>query len=454
MDTEAQIPDNPREIRVVVCLSQMADAVAVHQAYAGGRGNIRFATHANSLYEIEAKVNEQDAHVVIIDSQMIKDDKARTHLATVITNLRNHVLRPIITIGVAYDASWNLTFEKAGALGVVSGPLGSLAMEQVTQCIASGMAQAVLDREAEMWSSRISPETAAMLQGKGVHHQIVAVWSPKGGVGKSFIAYNMAFALGVMAQEPTLLVDADMNAGDLATYAGVSAANQNIFQLAHAWKQNNQRMDKGMVQKQIVRVRGSLDLLAGAHDMMMTGDEALRDESFAQGLFSAVSAMGYAFVIFDLGQNFFEPMHLIPLTRSTRNLVVATTERSTALELVPALAGLRSSAPGEVTTERYRLVLNKWTANPSLDAKQLQKMTGLSEFGRVPHGDYEQITEGLNKGLPAVQSNDVVGNALLSLSAGMHPALTEILERRMGKRPATTGGLFGLFGKPKAVARA
>jgi cellulose biosynthesis protein BcsQ len=441
-----------REIRVVTCLSSMADSAAVYGAYSG-TGRIRFATQANTIYEIEQKVAEQDASVVLIDSLSVKDDRARTHLATIITNLRSHPAHPIVVIGIAYEASWALTFEAAGALGVVNGPLGPLAMEQVTQGIASAMAQALLDRQAGMWASQISPETARMLQGRGVHHQIVAVWSAKGGVGKSFIAFNLAYALGVMADEPTLLIDADMNAGDIGTYAQADVAKGNIYQLAHAWKQNNRRMDKGMLRQQIQRVRGQFDVLCGAHDMRMTGDDGLRDEAFAQGLCSSSAGLGYTFVIWDLGQNYFEPLHYTALTRSTRNLIVATTELSTARELVPALNGLRESAPGEVTPERYRLVLNKWTANPKLDAKQLQKLTGLAEFGRVPHGDYEKVTEGLNAGRPAVLENDAVGNALLSLASGMHPALTDILNRRLGKSAPGKVGLKGLFAR-KAVAGA
>ena len=52
-------------------------------------------------------------------------------------------------------------------------------------------------------------------------HPLVAVFSPKGGVGKTTLAANLACALADRARGPVALVDCDLQFGDLATLLGL-----------------------------------------------------------------------------------------------------------------------------------------------------------------------------------------------------------------------------------------
>ncbi|HAF66175.1 MAG TPA: P-loop NTPase [Bacillota bacterium] len=52
--------------------------------------------------------------------------------------------------------------------------------------------------------------------------QTVVIWSPKGGVGKSFISANLACAAAMATQGQAALIDLDVYSGDIATYLDLS----------------------------------------------------------------------------------------------------------------------------------------------------------------------------------------------------------------------------------------
>jgi MinD-like ATPase involved in chromosome partitioning or flagellar assembly len=52
--------------------------------------------------------------------------------------------------------------------------------------------------------------------------QTVVVWSPKGGVGKTFISANLACAAAMATQGKAVLIDLDVYSGDVATYLDLS----------------------------------------------------------------------------------------------------------------------------------------------------------------------------------------------------------------------------------------
>ena len=57
---------------------------------------------------------------------------------------------------------------------------------------------------------------------KVITSQTVVVWSPKGGVGKTFISVNLACAASMATQGKAVLIDLDVYSGDIATYLDLS----------------------------------------------------------------------------------------------------------------------------------------------------------------------------------------------------------------------------------------
>ncbi len=86
----------------------------------------------------------------------------------------------------------------------------------------------------EQWAARFTktfPQIAVTILGSGLDEpnavskttniitpQTVVVWSPKGGVGKTFISTNLACAAATATQGKAALIDFDVYSGDVATY--------------------------------------------------------------------------------------------------------------------------------------------------------------------------------------------------------------------------------------------
>jgi Flp pilus assembly CpaE family ATPase len=166
---------------------------------------------------------------------------------------------------------------------------------------------------------------------------------------------------------------------------------------------------------------------------------------------NTLEVMGYDFVIFDLGQSFFEPLHLVPLLRSTLNLVVVTSEKAAAMEMELALANLRNQKQLNLDDKRFRLILNKWDDRMGLDARELVNRLGLPEFARVPFGQDLCVDISLNMSKPLVLDKPTpVTDAVAGAVAGLYRPVQSLWERRGGHmKVAKKGGIGSLFGKRK-----
>ncbi|BCT77117.1 hypothetical protein SCMU_29590 [Sinomonas cyclohexanicum] len=77
-----------------------------------------------------------------------------------------------------------------------------------------------LEQAASAAASRLAavPSAAgAVAEAEGSHGRIIAVMSPKGGVGKTTIATNIAVGLGKIAPMSVVIVDLDLQFGDVAS---------------------------------------------------------------------------------------------------------------------------------------------------------------------------------------------------------------------------------------------
>lgn len=443
--TQQPSPDGVDHIRLVSALTTMSDENALFSAYpAAGPNKLRFVARAQALSEVEEVVRRYRANVFLLDHQMARGAGAGEALVTLIQRLRHNPEYPVVTFGLCYDPSWVKTFEEAGALGTVNGPLTALELQRLNDELPVALNKALQERLRPDYISRFSDSAIKLIDSGAWQRQTISVWSTKGGVGKSFLAREIAVVLGVIADRRTLLVDADMNCGDQHTYLRLTP-NQNIWGLAKLFKANGNTLTPATVQGYLTPYAGNLSVLLGAHDMAMTAQAELRGrqgEAFAEALLDTLGAMGFDFIIFDLGQNFAEPMHLVPLKRCSLNLVVVTSEKSAALEMEMALNALRSESKLRLDNTRFRLLLNKWDDRIGLDARELIQRLGLPEFARVPFGANLVVDISLNQSRPLVlDPPNEVSNAIVGAVNGLYRPI-ETLWGRRSKRAKRKIGLF------------
>src|SRR5215813_10170133 len=244
--------------------------------------------------------------------------------------------------------------------------------------ISADELRTVLDRISEFCTKQV--ETPKK---KG---RMVAVFSSKGGCGTSFIATNLAAA----TNSKTILVDLNLQAGDLPLFLGLKA-KYSIADMV----EKRQRLDETLINTLVTPHSHHLSLLAAPHE----ADSA--DEIEPQHIFEVLQKLRehYDYVVLD-PQHTFDSITLAALDQSDEIVLVLTLDipaiRSTqrALEIFDRLGYPR---------KKVRIVVNRWSKQIDLDLRQVEKFLGEPVVGFVP-SDYQTAVSSINLGTPLVQA--------------------------------------------------
>ena len=245
--------------------------------------------------------------------------------------------------------------------------------------IRSDELQTVLDRVAEFCAGQVE---APKKKGR-----MVAVFSSKGGCGTSFIATNLAASTNAR----TVLVDLNLQAGDLPLFLGVDP-KYSVADLA----ENRNRLDDALIKSFVTPYSASLSLLAAPKE----ADSA--DEIEPEHVFEVLQRLreSYDYVVLD-PQHTFDSITLAALDQSDEIVLILTLDipaiRSTqrALEIFDRLGYPR---------KKIRIVVNRWSKQIDLDLRQVEKFLGEPVIGFVP-SDYQTAVTSINLGRPLVMSD-------------------------------------------------
>jgi pilus assembly protein CpaE len=215
---------------------------------------------------------------------------------------------------------------------------------------------------------------------------MIAVFSSKGGCGTSFLATNLAACAGAR----TILVDLNLQAGDLPLFLGVNP-KYSFADMA----ENHNRLDDELIKSFATPYSTNLSLLAAPKE----ADSA--DEIKPEHIFAVLQKLreSYDYVVLD-PQHTFDSITLAALDQSDEILLVLTLDipaiRSTqrALEIFDRLGYPR---------KKVRIVVNRWSKQIDLDLQQVEKFLGEPVIGFVP-SDYQIAVSSINLGQPLVQS--------------------------------------------------
>jgi MinD-like ATPase involved in chromosome partitioning or flagellar assembly len=439
----------PRALHLISLVREIGDEAALINAFpTHGDGMLKCVAHARALHQIQEQVDKHDASVVVIDSNVIHESQGLEAFGRLVRDLHRRARGGVIVVAIAYGSDWVPVFKRCECDVILAGPLNALAMDKLRDEMPGALAGLARKRESGGYTRYLSAEAEALLAQGEYRPQTISVWSTKGGVGKSLISSEIAIALGVLANKRTVLVDADMDVGDQHTYLKLPA-DRNIHGLANAFLSRG-KLTPAMVEDYLIPYDGQLFVINGLHDMEMTAAEAVRGaqgERFCDALIQALDAIGFTFSVWDLGTNYHEALHLAPLKRCSLNFMVVTAELACVNEMIPAIADLRDTV--SLSEHRFRLILNKWTDEAGVSAKEIVRQIGLAESGRIPL-DALTVLLAQNHAAPLVLGKPgPVSNALIDIASIAYPALRHIWRARGGaSRSGPARGLLGsLFGR-------
>ncbi len=91
------------------------------------------------------------------------------------------------------------------------------------------------------------PATAGPSEGDVEDHQVIAVFSPKGGVGRTTLATNLALALKKETNQRVALVDANLQFGDVGVLLNLNPKNRSMLDAVEAGEPDRDIIESVMV---------------------------------------------------------------------------------------------------------------------------------------------------------------------------------------------------------------
>jgi pilus assembly protein CpaE len=214
--------------------------------------------------------------------------------------------------------------------------------------------------------------------------QLVAVYSPKGGVGCTTIATNLAVALAGKTKKPVGIVDLDLQFGDVGVALDLRSANSVVELVAHA-----DSIDEALISDIFVQHQSGVRALVAPENIALL--ESLDPHRVVRAVEGLRDHFGY--VVCDLWSSL-DDLTLAMLRVADRIVLVTTPE-------LPALKNIRRvlAATGPLLLdERTQIVLNRHPAKTGVSVAEVEKNLGRPVSATIP-SEGIGMTDAINQGI-------------------------------------------------------
>ncbi len=268
----------------------------------------------------------------------------------------------------------------------------------------------------ELVSIVVSMRQAALAANDGIRSTMVVVYAPKGGVGKTTIAFNLAVALG-QAGTRTALVDGSLQFGDLRSLLRVPADAPSILDLP------TDRIGESDLQDVLWRDPSGIDILLAPPRVEMAEMVSVRDVEKALSLLRRL----YGAVVVDMPSALGDiPLALLDAADTILEIV---TYDSTTIRNTLAVADAFRSIGYPASKVRY--VVNRADSTGGIAVEDLARA-----LGRVPEhtivSDGKLVVQSNNEGLPFVLASPdaLISRDIAKIAASMVSAPSVAAGRR------------------------
>lgn len=229
---------------------------------------------------------------------------------------------------------------------------------------------------------------------------LIAVWSPKGGVGKTLIATGLAMHLTRRCGHRTLLIDLDAGKADIAPLLQISTRPSVL--------------DYPTGDGQTVLHPAGLQILPGPARLV---DEGLVTAELTQAILSRALAAGHT-IVADLDGDLRDST-MVALERADIVLLVTTPDL---LSLYPARRFTQEAELIGLNLRHFRLVINRATSRQEIPDREILDLIGLPLAGRVP--SLPGLSAAVNRGMMSatMRSNTDFAAAMHLIADELVPA--------------------------------
>ncbi|MGK2949624.1 MAG: AAA family ATPase, partial [Acidimicrobiales bacterium] len=312
-------------------------------------------------------------------------------LAEINGTLQAH--REIGTILIAEELSTDLlqTALRSGVKDVLAAPVDT---DQLVAAVDRVTAALDLGSLAQVASTTSSAPAGAV---PGEQGKVVTVFSTKGGAGKSMLAANLAVILAKRSDKPVVLVDADLQFGDVAVMLKLAPQHTIVDAVGSL-----DRLDATLLQQFLMRHEPSGLLILPA-----PLEPSFADQISAAEMVKIVELLRTfcSFVVIDTPA-YFNEVVLGLIEESDEVLLIAGMDIPNIKNVKIGLQTLRLL---NVPMTKLHLVLNRANSKVKLDVSEVERTLQIKAESLIPSDVV--VPQSVNKGTPVVLDSPKSGVA-------------------------------------------
>ena len=358
------------EVLSLVALESDRTALSAMRA-ATADGQMTLLGCVDKLESLLAIVAERHPGVVLIDLTSAESEPAAAVRAVLAASPESCV----VVTGAAVTPALISRAVSAGARGFILRPFAP-----------EDLANTIRDAHANLTElRRLQRGDPAAGHRRG---SIIAVYSPKGGVGCTTIATNLSVALATRSKLPVALIDLDLQFGDVGVSLDLRSANSVIDLVTHEDEIDAAFIDDVFVRHESgVRALVSPEHVGSAEtadpDRIVRGIEALRDH--------------FAFIVCDLWSSLDDLS--LGMLRAADHIALVTTPE------VPSLKNIRRviGATTLLNDDRTQIVLNRHPGKVGVSIADVERNLGRRVAATIP-SEGVGVTDAINQGISMFDS--------------------------------------------------
>jgi pilus assembly protein CpaE len=278
--------------------------------------------------------------------------------------------------------------------------------------------------------------------------EIITVYSPKGGVGCTTIAINLAVALKATTGKPVTLIDGDLRFGDINTALNISTTTSVGTIVAHL-----DELDDHLLERSLVRHSSGIQVaVAPPH---LDAADSIRPEDLKR-LLLRLSAMSEGYIVVDAWSALDDTT--LAFLDVSQHLLLVTSPQVTALRDTHRF--LQVLGLLDFDLKKTKLIMNHCYNRSTLKVKEMERALGQPIAQAIGHTP-QQVTSSLNRGIPLLEEyrDSPAAKDILSLAqqiAGTQPgervpSREATPESPAPERPRRRGFFFGGHSAPDKV---
>ena len=373
-----------------------------------GSDQIEVRAELNNFYSsldswIFNEIKTMEADVIIVDVTPDKEQGILTVEKILEISKHSH----IFVAGNGTDADVILRSMRAGAKEFLSAPLERQPLFAAIE--------------------RVSKVHTVATKEKKRFGRLYSFFSAKGGTGSTVVSTNFAVSLVEQTKKPTILVDLDMQLGEVSLFLGIKPAF-NIVDVAD----NIHRMDEALLKGFIKKHASGLDVLAAPDSLDKV--ESVGPSQIVQILQFLKSC--YEYVVVDTS-NTFDDHTVSALDQSSTIFLISNTDLPSLRNAQRCLSIFERMG---YKKEKIKLLINRYQKSLEIRSKDIEDTLSFPVSWFFPN-DWSTIMNAVNSGVPlsTVNHSEIAGSfaSFVQQVVGIQPS----------RQPEKKKGLLGLFGK-------